>query len=234
MSDDLARAGATWDADPSAGAWIAPLLGEFGPEVSAGVPSGYAAYAVIPVEAEGPYSPSDAMDWLDALLDVLEPATGAQSVHCGLWEGWGWLYDHGVDPRRAPGMAAFALADERVPRWNLRRRAKIRAELAGAQARAEARLAAERVERPAARPLEHPHRSYYLWTGPLRAVTALRRWPDPPSLVWPDDRSWFLSVPEYSREAVVAGDAPLVEAVLREPRLRATTATPSTVLDIDD
>lgn len=234
MSDALARAGATWDADPSAGAWIAPLLGEFGSTIAAGVPRGYAAHAVVPTEGDGPYTPSESMDWLDALLDVLEPFTGDQRVHCALWEGWGWLYDHGVDPRRAPGMSAFALLAESVPWWDVRGRVRARAARRSAQARAEDRLADRRVERPAARPLEHPGRSYYLWTGPLRAVTALHDWPDPPSLVWPDDRSWFLSVPEYTREAAVAGAPELISAVLADQRLRAQPATPDTVLDIDD
>ncbi|AEG45448.1 hypothetical protein [Isoptericola variabilis] len=234
MSDALARAGATWDADPAAGAWIRPLLGEFGPTVAATVPRGYAAHAVVAIEDDEPYDPSEAMTALDPLLDVLDGATGDQPVHCALWEGWGWLYDHGVDPRRAPGMAAFVLSDERVAWWDVAGRLRARAARASAQARAEDRLAAQRVERPASRTLEHPHRSYHLWTGPLRAVTALRHWPDPPSLVWPDDRSWFLSIPEYSREAVVAGTPELVDAVLRDPRLRARPAAPETVLDIDD
>src|SRR4051812_32182998 len=55
-----------------------------------------------------------------------------------------------------------------------------------ALAEARERVAAGSVECPDAQPLELPHRRYYLWTGPLRSVTALRdMWEDPPSLVWP-------------------------------------------------
>jgi hypothetical protein len=235
MSDALARAGATWDADPSAGAWIAPLLGDFGPTLAATVPRGYAAHAVVPIVRDDEHrTPDEAMDWLDALLDVLEPFTGDQPVHCGLWEGWGWLYDHGADPARASGMAALVRSPARRSWWDVRARLRARSERAEEKAAGDAWLAEVRVERPASRPLAHPHRNYYLWTGPLRSVAALRHWPDPPSLVWPEDRSWFVAVPIYAREAAVGGSSGLIDALLAEPRLRARPATPTTLLASDD
>ncbi len=235
MSDALARAGATWDADPSAGAWIAPLLGDFGPTLAATVPRGYAAHAVVPIVRHvEPWTPDEAMAWLDALLDVLEPSTGDQPVHCGLWEGWGWLYDHGADPARASGTAALVRSPDRPSWWDVRARLRAWSERAEGKAAGDAWLAEVGVERPASRPLAHPHRNYYLWTGPLRSVAALRHWPDPPSLVWPEDRSWFVAVPIYTREAAVGGSPGLIDAVLAEPRLRARPATPTTVLASDD
>jgi hypothetical protein len=91
-----------------------------------------------------------------------------------------------------------------------------------------------RVERPAAAPLDTPYKARFLWTGPLRSALALRRHQAPPSLVWPDDRSWFLAIPEYTREMALGGSADLVAAVLADPSLHARPAAPSTVLEIDD
>jgi hypothetical protein len=52
--------------------------------------------------------------------------------------------------------------------------------------------------------------------------------------MWPEDRSWFVGVPIYSREAAVGGSPGMIDAVLADPRLNARPATPATVLDIDD
>jgi hypothetical protein len=229
MSDVLARAGASWDTDPSAGAWIAPLLGEFGPTIAANVPAGYAAHAVVSIP--DPDAESDGLPyrfpWLDTLLDVLEPFTGDQPVHCGLWEGWAEFYDHGADPRTAPGMTVLVAwsEDERPSE----------AEEAEARRQAQESLVALRVERPAAAPLELPHRGYHLWTGPLRSAPAFRGQIDePPSLLWPEDRSWFVAAPIYTREAAVGGTAAVVDALLASERLDARRADRATELDIDD
>lgn len=241
MSDELARAGAAWDPDPGAGRWMLPLLAELGPRIESTVPPVYDAYAVVPFPLdqgrpeERDVDPDGAYDRLDALLDALAPATGDQPVHVGLWEGWGHLYDHGDDPATAPGMAAFYVSADRPGWWQWGSRARAaRAELRRARDEARAELAAMRVERPAAAPLDCPHRARFLWTGPLRSATALRRYGALPSLVWPEDRSWFVGVPEYTREVAVGGTSALVDAVLADPRLDARPAAPATVLDIDD
>lgn len=229
MSDRLASAGAAWDTDPSAGDWIEPLLAEFGPTIGGNVPSGYAAHAVvaIPDSETDTEAPPDRLAWLDALLDVLEPFTGEQPVHCGLWEGWAELYDHGADPRTAPGMTVLVGWPEGEQ--------PSEAEQAEARLQAQESLVGLRVERPAASPLELPDRRYHLWTGALRSATAFRGLIDePPSLVWPDDRSWFVAAPIYTREAAVAGPAELIDAVLASAVLDARRADRPTVLDIDD
>jgi hypothetical protein len=66
-------------------------------------------------------------------------------------------------------------------------------------------------------------------------VTALRdKWEDPPSSVWPQDRSWLLGAPIWTNEIALAGTKPLIEAVVGDPRLNARDATPDDALDIDD
>ena len=88
------------------------------------------------------------------------------------------------------------------------------------------------IEPPDAEKLALPHRDYYLWTGPLLSATAFGD--SPPSLIWPDDRSWFVGVPIYTNEIAVGGTAALVDAILADARLDARRATPDDVLDIDD
>jgi hypothetical protein len=228
VSPHLAAAGAAWDQGPDAGGWIADQLAPFGPSVGHAVPLGYSAYAVVPMSPDDEPVDCRCHAPLEALLDVLGPFTGDQPVHCGMWEGWGWWYDTGSDPRTAAGMAvsiAWLEGEERPAQEEIDR--------ALADAREE--LAAERVERPDAEPLDLPYRRYYLWTGPLRSATAFRHQPhDPPTLIWPEDRSWFVGVPIYTNEIAVAGTTAVVEAVVADTRLSARRATPDDVLGIDD
>lgn len=230
-SEVLRRAGARWDDGPTAGEWIASRLGEFGPSVGHAVPHGYEAYAVVPLFPRGADlddEPQDGYVALERVLDALAPASGDQPVHCGLWEGFGFLYDHGADPRYAPGMGVGVGWDPTGP-------APDDAEIARARAEAEERLAAHRLERPSAEPLHLPHRAYHLWTGPLRAALALAQLPgDPPSLIWPEDRSWFVAVPIYTREIAVGASRSVVDALLADPVLAARHALPADVLDSDD
>lgn len=215
----LVTAGAAWDAGPDAGAWVGARLAPFGASVGHAVPLGYPAYAVVTEREDG----IDAA--LERVLDVLAPVTGDQPVHCGLWEGWGFLHDHGSDPRDAPGMGVLVAWDGADPPDAAR----------AAEARASARevLAGLRVERPAAAPLHLPHRAYHLWTGPLRSALALRD-DAVPSLVWPDDRSWFLGAPAYTREIAVAAAPGVVAALVADPGTAARRAEPADLLDIDD
>ncbi|MCK9795324.1 hypothetical protein M1843_16360 [Isoptericola sp. 4D.3] len=158
MTDDLARAGARWDADPGAGEWILPLLGEFGPTVDAIVPPVYDAYAVVPFPLdEGEPGERDVdLDGVSArleeLLTALAPATGDQPVHVGLWEGWGYLYDQGDDPATAPGLAALYVSGDR-PRWWQRGRA---ARADRAELRRPAAAPRPAVDRLAGRPVVVP------------------------------------------------------------------------------
>jgi hypothetical protein len=226
VSPDLRAVGAAWVDGPGAGDWVAARLARFGGVVGHAVPLGYAAYAIVPIPFDEE-SGSDALIITDALVDVLGPFTGDQPVVCAVWDGWPWWYPTGGDPRWPQGTGVGVAWPEGA--------SPTQAERDRALAEAREHLAADSVEIPDARPLELPHRRYYLWTGPLRSVTALReKWEDPPSLVWPADRSWFLGAPIWTNEIAIAGTNALIDAIIGEPRLHARHATPDDELDIDD
>lgn len=218
--------GADWRDGPAEGGWIAERLGPFGPSVGHAVPHGYAAYAAMrlwqeeePLDDEGPLH-------LAMLLDVLAPFTPSQPVTCGIWEGFSWLYEAGEDPRTAPGMS--------VDVWWLPTQEPTQAGIDKALAEGQEHLARTRVARPAAAPLELPNRRYHLCSGPLAATLAFDDKSDPPSLIWPQDRSWFLGLPIYTNEIAVAGSQALIEAVIADSRLKARHVTIDDVLDLDD
>ncbi|QAY69045.1 hypothetical protein [Xylanimonas protaetiae] len=241
MPDRLAAVGARWDGSPAAGDWVAARLGPFGPSVGHAVPHGYAAYAVVPVPRPDDDAGGDprsgrccaATTPLSVLLDVLSVLarwTGNQDVHCALWEGWGFLHDPDEDPL-AGSMAVFGWASDGTP---FNTETPTSTPLA-ASARAEAltELRSRRVPRPAAPPLELPGRRYHLWTGPWRSAGALaHEHASPPSLVWPDDRAWFVGAPVYTEEIAVGGSAEIVRALLADPALRALGARAATVDDV--
>jgi hypothetical protein len=147
-------------------------------------------------------------------------------VHFGIWCGWSFWYDTGTDPRTGLSIGVCWSEEDDPPS---------REELERARAEGRELFAAERVECPDADPLDLTYRHYYLWTGPLRSATAFRhRQHNPPSLVWPDDRSWFVGMPIYTNEIAVAGTAAAIDALVAAPRLDGRRATPEDVLDIDD
>jgi hypothetical protein len=233
ISPHLLAADAAWDGGPGAGDWIAVRLAPFGPSVGHAVPLGYDAYAVVPMpmpldDEDGDLHGQRVQMRVEALLAVLGPFTGDQPVHFGMWDGWAWWYDSGTDPRTADGMAVGLFWDEGddpPSQVGIDRRLAVARE----------RLAAQRIERPDAEPLDLPHRRYHLWTGPLGSALAFRHWPhQPPSLIWPEDRAWFVGVPIYTYEIAVAGPTVLIDAVFGDARLSARRATPDDILEGDD
>ncbi len=208
MDKHLSAAGADWDAGPEAGEWLGPLLEEFSDLLGHAVPAGYEQYAIIPI----PFSKEDPelqdISALESLVEELRIFTGEQTVHTGLWEGWGWLYNHGLNPRTAPGVAAYVAGGydagdaQGLPDW----------------------IAETRVERPNARPLQLPNRNYHLWSGPLDSVLALGHHDNFPSLIWPEDRSWFIGIPIYSAEMAIGADERVIQSILAAPSMRELSA----------
>lgn len=111
---------------------------------------------------------------LGALLDVLDPITGAQDCFHTLWDGWGWIDGTGV------GVLHASSAGEPMP---------AAAPLPG--------VAPQVWQGPR---LRLPDRAYLLFHGPLSAalrlgwqVNATRFEPQSPNLLWPLDHSWCLA-----------------------------------------
>jgi hypothetical protein len=224
-SPHLAAAGAAWTPGPTVGGWIAPRLGPFGPSVGHAVPLGYEAYAVVPIVPREDGEPEETLGALDPLLEVLAPFTGGQPVHTAMWDGWGWWHPTGTAPRPA-GVGVHWDPDGPQPSPE---------ELARLRAEAQAEVARDMVEVPDVAPLDLPHRRYHVWTGPLRSAAALRSWlHNPPSLIWPRDRSWFVGIPIYTFEIAVGGASPVIDAILAERELNARRVGTDDVLDGDD
>lgn len=220
MDECLTAAGASWDLGPAAGAWIGPLLDEFGATLGHAVPAGYEAYAVVPIPWGDELPERQDYPVLEVLIAQLAPVTGTQVVHTALWEGWGWLHDRDQDPRTAPGSAAFVISHDEA-----------------ALRHAQEAMARNRVARPHAAPLMLPARNYFLWSGPISSVAALRHNGDIPSLIWPEDRSWFIGAPEYTTEIAIGADERILRTVLDAPALRARGARRAErdeLLQVDD
>ena len=208
MDHRLSAASASWEDGGAAGDWIGPLLDEFGPTLGHAVPRGYEAYAVVPlfVGEEG----SDRRDYriLAEMIAVLSPFTREQVVHSALWEGWGWLSDPGDHDRSAAASIVFHSGSNGQD--TLR------------QAREE--VARSRLIRPEVARLLLPHRDYIVWSGPLSSALALRHADDLPSMVWPDDRSWFIGAPIYTCEIALGADEHVIHALLDAPTMQALGA----------
>jgi hypothetical protein len=231
VSPHLLAVGGAWDDNAGAGAWISDRLAPFGPSVGHAVPLGYTAYAIVPIPPgveDDDVHRRRVPTVIEALVAVLGRFTGLQPVHFGIWDGWSWWYDTGTDART---VAARSLR----PFWPEGEDRPSQDEIERERAAVSELVAAELVERPDAEPLDLPDRRYYLWTGPLRSALAFRHQPhDPPSLIWPEDRSWFVGVPIYTDEIAVAGPTALIDAVIADPRLGTRRATPSDVLEGED
>lgn len=208
MDHRLSAASASWENGDAAGGWIGPLLDEFGPTLGHAVPRDYEAYAVVPlfVGEEG----ADRRDYrvLAEIIDLLSPFTPEQVVHTALWEGWGWLSDPGDDARSVAASIVFHAGPNDVD----------------ALRRAREEVARSRVVRPEVARLLLPHRDYIVWSGPLSSALALRHADDLPSMVWPDDRSWFIGAPIYTCEIALGADEHVIHALLDAPTMQALGA----------
>src|SRR4051794_6054369 len=209
-SSFLIAANAAWADGTDVGGWIADRLAPFGPSVEHATPLGYAAYAVVPIVPDDDGEPFETLRSLGPVLDTLDAFTGNQPVHTAMWDGWSWWYETGTTPRPS-GVGVL---------WNQDGPPPSPEEIARARDNARDRVARDMVEYPDVAPLALPYRRYYVWTGPLQSATAFQAWlHNPPSLIWPNDRSWFVSIPIYTFEIAIAGSDAVIDAILADAKL---------------
>lgn len=187
----------SWDSDGRAAERIGERLGEFG-TVGGNVPLGYESYVSIPNSADPGYASdgtidlSDGPERLEQLLDVLLPPGTEQTLHCALWNGYGFLYDHGTDPNASRGSGMLAsVSGEPMPVQHDRL-----------------------VERAEQVHLSLPHRDHHLWSGPREVASALLDHLQSPTIMFPADRSWFLNSDLDSARTEIGGPAALLAPLL--------------------
>ncbi len=209
-----------WDDDASAGAWIEARLGTWA-TVAGVMPAGYPAYVCFANAADPQESAFGGLighaglsrpDRLDQLLDLLAPITGDQRCHFALWTGFGDLYDHGTDPMRTTSFGYLTASgpDEPAP------------DASELSSREREYRYARMIERPAAPTLKLPGRAYHLWHGPLAAARAMQRADHSPTLMWPEDRSWFVGSEIDYLVTILAGPTELADRALADPCWAAT------------
>ncbi|WP_106297807.1 hypothetical protein [Knoellia remsis] len=175
------------------GAWIRPLLGEFG---TAGglVGATWEAYAVLPDPVVSTERGSAASDDprtrpLAALREVVAGLDPVGSCRAGLWEGYGGLFGQGAvyldlhDGGSGPVPRVLSVEVEQAPR------------------------------------LELPHRGYVLFEAVLDDLAPLSAeplWSMPPDLFWPDSQGWLVGSDTDIVATVVGGGRELVERVLAD------------------
>jgi hypothetical protein len=142
----------------------------------------------------------DARDGLVPLL-AQHTSTPNQCWFC-LWEGYGYLHPSGTSPLWHAGSHPRRRIG--LPWW---RRVSIR--------------------RPATRKsggprVQLPNRAYILFTG---SVAEGAGWEDGPNLWWPEDRAWCVATEIDLDETFVGGTRTLIDAIIAQPELGATTTT---------
>lgn len=226
VSPHLAAVGAAWADGPAVGGWIADRLGPFGFTLGHAVPSDYEAYAIvrIPPVSDDPQVGDRSVETMLAVVETLQPIMGDERVHCAMWDGFPFWYETGGDPVKHAAAGTFVVSWDGDP--------PTQAEIDRVRAEMAVRDARDLVERPAATPLRLPHRDLHVWTGPPRSVSAL---PDQiPSLVWPENRAWFVGAPIYTFDIAIGGTETHIDAVCSASRLDARRATADDVLEGDD
>lgn len=80
-----------------------------------------------------------------------------------------------------------------------------------------------------------PHRAYYLFSGPIDAVTSLSvgDFQHPPNLWWPEDRAWCVATEIDLSETYLAASAACVKQVVIDPGLEAYEVPLEGRVDVD-
>lgn len=245
--------GPVFGQDPEEAAWLGPrLTGRWG-HVTGVVPAGYEAYARVlhPIETEegkmttwaavaeaagtrmhaqaqwnriGAHRPGRRDWWCEvepeegnlpsatlALLVELLGQHTATAGDCwfGLWDGYGWI--HG-----SPSVGLFTFDDE-TGRSD---------QLDVPPAFPPNQLAPEQL-------VHLPGRNYLLGRGPLDAALHLGHqitpnWftPQSPNLLWPTDRTWFLSTEIDFDSTLIAGTHHLINTLVDHPHLEGWRVQP--------
>jgi hypothetical protein len=171
-----------------------------------------------PPYTQEPHAGSLSIDHCRRLYSVLARQTTRPEVcWIGIWEGWGGL--------NGPAIAIFA-ADTESEEFKKREVETERVNSALADV-------AQRVDD--APRFEHPGRNYVLTRTPCRSVCELNHSPldVAPSLVWPEDRAWFVGSEIDFDSTIVAGSEECITALLSEDGLEVVRVEPEDRLDID-
>jgi hypothetical protein len=147
---------------------------------------------------EGSISESE----LGALIRVLDPEGAKPPAWLALWSGFGSL---------GPGSSYLLLAGGSM--WQRLAAARIRLTERIAQRRAQ--MAARKVPTFS---LLHGNRSYFLFRGDLDDAIRLHREFQfhPPTLWWPDDRSWFVHTEIDAMSTYLGGSRGLIDRLVGE------------------
>jgi len=79
------------------------------------------------------------------------------------------------------------------------------------------------------------HRAYFLFLGPIDAVTSLSfgSFQQTPNLWWPEDRAWCVATDIDLSETYLAASEACVQRVIADPGLEAFAITPEARIDVD-
>jgi len=80
-----------------------------------------------------------------------------------------------------------------------------------------------------------PHRAYFLFAGPIDAVSSLSfgTFQHPPNLWWPEDRAWCVATDIDLYETYLAGTEACIKRVVVDPDLEAFPIPLEARIDVD-
>ncbi len=238
------------------GGWIAGRLGPFGSRVSSVAPRGFEAYARV----LHPVSDADAAEQPNVTWAEVCAWTGRRAHARMQWDEIAGAADAGTGTMRWPGVApqvgsldsdtlallCQVLAPHTRPDdtcyfalwegygWI---HGSPSVAVLGSTNPVPPAFPPEVINGPR---LQHPHRNYILFSGPLMAALEMgyqvtADWFDPqsPNLFWPAGRAWCVATEIDFDSTIVAGSSALVASVLAAPALEAWPINPDDSLAHD-